>query len=452
MSKPKRRAVGITRVSFEGGRQEARLYSYDTQADAIRTSCEQQGLTVEWIGRERAVSGGADLVNRPELSRALEAVEAGEADVIVAAYADRFFRSLAVQAEVIERVERAGGELLALDHGRLTNGNAAQRLQANMLGSIAQFFREQGREKSKVGQAAAVARGAVPWSRTPLGYARRSDGTLEPNAPEVELVRECFRKRLTGESHMAIREWLQSQGIDRSPRGVQQLLESRIVLGEVHFGDLENLHAHEAIVDRDLFAAVQRMRIPRGPQPKSDRLLARLRILRCGSCGSPMGTMVMRRQGDYAIYRCGSHNDCTKRVTIAAQITEAWIWDRVKERLSGHQGSATGGDAAQRLAGDRDVAQERLDQAVRSLGAAGLLGEPASVETLAELRIERDRRQEALDELPPAAGAALTVKVDDDLPDGVRRDLIRATIRSVTVAPSGPGGLRGVDRLAIAFH
>jgi len=398
------------------------------------------------------VSGGADLVNRPELSRALEAVEAGEADVIVAAYADRFFRSLAAQAEVIERVERAGGELLALDHGRLTNGSAAERLQANVLGAIAQFYREQGREKSRVGQAAAVARGAVPWARTPLGYTRRPDGTLEPNAAEVELVRECFRRRLAGESHMAIRGWLGEQGVDRSPRGVQQLLESRVVLGELHFGDLENLHAHEPIVDRELFAAVQRMRIPRGPQPQSDRLLARLRVVRCGTCGSPLGTMVMRRQGDYAVYRCGSHNDCPRHVTVAAELTERWVWARVKERLAGAQGSATGGDAAVRLAMERDRAQEHLDRAVRSLGAAGLLGETASVETLTQLRAERDRRQKALDDLPPTAGLGLTVRVDDDLPVGVRRDLIRATVRAVTVAPSRPGGVRGVDRLAIEFH
>ena len=86
MAEAKRRAVGITRVSFEGGRQEPRLHSFVTQAAVIRASCEQQGMTVEWIGQERVVSGGADLANRPELSRALAAIEAGEADVIVAAY------------------------------------------------------------------------------------------------------------------------------------------------------------------------------------------------------------------------------------------------------------------------------------------------------------------------------------------------------------------------------
>ena len=49
-------------------------------------------------------------------------VEAGEADHIVVAYFDRLVRSLKVQLEVIKRVEHAGGEIYAIDHGRLTNG------------------------------------------------------------------------------------------------------------------------------------------------------------------------------------------------------------------------------------------------------------------------------------------------------------------------------------------
>jgi hypothetical protein len=233
---------------------------------------------------------------------------------------------------------------------------------------------------------------------------------------------------------------------------VQQLLASRVVLGEIHFGALVNLHAHEPIIDRDLFAAVQRMKVPRGRQPRSDRLLARLKVLRCGSCGSPLGTMRLPRQGDYPIYRCGSHNDCDGHVTIAAEPTEAWVWDQVKAHLADAEGRARGDDTAGRLAWERDQAQEQLDRAVRSLGGAGLLDEAASVETLAELRAERDRRQEALDRLPPAAGLDLVVRVDDDLPVAVRRDLIRATVQSVTVAPSGAGRPRGIARLAIAFY
>ena len=61
-------------------------------------------------------------------------VEAGQADHIVVAYFDRLVRSLKVQLEVIERVEQAGGEIFALDHGKLANGTAATRLSTNMMG------------------------------------------------------------------------------------------------------------------------------------------------------------------------------------------------------------------------------------------------------------------------------------------------------------------------------
>jgi DNA invertase Pin-like site-specific DNA recombinase len=213
MGKAHRRAIGITRVSVEGLRQEDRLYSYDTQAEAIEESCRREGIDVVYVGKERAVSGGADLSDRPELSRALGALERGEAEVIVAAYFDRFFRSVAVQAQVIERVERAGGGLLALDHGRLTNGTAAERLQANVFGAVAQFYREQSGEKSRAGQAAAGGPRGGAVGASPLGYVRRQDGTLEPSPEEVPLVRECFELRAACASIMAIRKVLAERGV-----------------------------------------------------------------------------------------------------------------------------------------------------------------------------------------------------------------------------------------------
>ena len=53
-------------------------------------------------------------------------VEAGEADVVVVAYFDRLVRSLAVQAEVVERVEQAGGAILAVDVGEVASGHGVQ--------------------------------------------------------------------------------------------------------------------------------------------------------------------------------------------------------------------------------------------------------------------------------------------------------------------------------------
>jgi DNA invertase Pin-like site-specific DNA recombinase len=262
-------------VSVEGDREV--VHSYATQAARIEQDCERASVELLYVGRERNVSGGANLANRPELSRAVEAVEAGNADIIVAAYFDRFFRSLEVQGEVIGRIERAGGELLTLDHGRLTNGTPANRLQANIVGAMAQFFREQTTEKSAAGQAAAVARGATPWARIPLGYTRENGKLLVDEATKP-IVQRVFDMRAEGVSISQIRKFLAEHGVERSHRGVQVMLASRIYLGEIHFGKLHNYEAHPAIVDKELWDRVQRMVVARGRQPSSDRLLARLGV------------------------------------------------------------------------------------------------------------------------------------------------------------------------------
>jgi DNA invertase Pin-like site-specific DNA recombinase len=80
------------------------------------------------------VSGGTPLDKRDGLRRAVEAVEALEADVIVAAYFDRLVRSLRVQDDLVSRVEAAGGQVLAVDVGRVTNGSAVCGSRAPCLG------------------------------------------------------------------------------------------------------------------------------------------------------------------------------------------------------------------------------------------------------------------------------------------------------------------------------
>jgi DNA invertase Pin-like site-specific DNA recombinase len=82
------------------------------QRQRIEAACEREGFNLLESLPEMDVSGGAALAERPGLSRAVAMVEAKDADVIVVAYFDRLVRSLSVQAEVVERVERAGGAIL----------------------------------------------------------------------------------------------------------------------------------------------------------------------------------------------------------------------------------------------------------------------------------------------------------------------------------------------------
>jgi hypothetical protein len=95
------------------------------------------------------VSGKLPLARRPGLSKAIEMVEAGEADQIVVACFDRLVRSLKVQLEVIERVEHAGG-------------GGARRL---------------------------------PNSRVSRGYVRDQDGVLVVERTKARIVVQAFMRR-----------------------------------------------------------------------------------------------------------------------------------------------------------------------------------------------------------------------------------------------------------------
>jgi hypothetical protein len=64
------------------------------------------------------------------------------------------------------------------------------------------------------------------------------------------------------------------------------MLRSRMYLGEIHFGEVHNTHAHEAIIrDRGLFERVQRRTVSRGRRAKSERLLAHLGVGGAGRAG-----------------------------------------------------------------------------------------------------------------------------------------------------------------------
>ena len=104
-----------------GDRDEETFHSPKAQLARAKVWSEDQGNRVVAAFEEIDVSGKLPLARRPGLLKAIEMVEAREADHVVVAYFDRLVRSLKVQLEVIERVEQAGGEIYAIDHGT-TNG------------------------------------------------------------------------------------------------------------------------------------------------------------------------------------------------------------------------------------------------------------------------------------------------------------------------------------------
>jgi DNA invertase Pin-like site-specific DNA recombinase len=431
-----------------GGRSGESFVSPDQQRDRIRDACKAQGLRLVDTFEELDVSGKRPLEKRPGLFRAVRMIEADRAEVIVVAYMDRLVRKLKVQLEVVERVERAGGEILTLDHGALTNGNALQRLSSAMLGAFNEYQATAGGERSHEGKVKAVSRGVAPFPNLPLGYRRRDDQGTELDPETAALAAEAFRLRSQGSPIREVREYLRAHGVPLSYHGVQAMLCSRFSLGELHFGSLVNLDAHPALIDAATWNRAQRQRVPRGRRPKSDRLLARQGVLRCGTCDARMVIGSTDQRGKrYAMYRCPPVSDCPRRVTISADVAEQAVEDEVRRLLQGMRGKATAKSGAAEAAREYERLQAQLESATRVALGAGIEGEAATIERLAELRQARDNALEQLVELQDIDAAAFVVDVDADwnlLTLEERRALIRAVVARAVVKPG-----RGLDRISI---
>jgi DNA invertase Pin-like site-specific DNA recombinase len=441
---PQRKAIGVVRVSRVGGREGESFVSPSEQRERIAQACKREGLKLVDTLEELDVSGGAPLAKRPGLSRAVELIEAGKADTLVVAYFDRLVRSLTVQADVVSRVEDVGGAILAVDVGRVTNGTSAQWLSATMLGAVSEYTRRMIAERTADAKRAAVERGEPPFAAVPPGYRLDKKRRIHPSK-DAALVREAFKMRADGVSLRQVHRYLLQHGVKRSFHATQKMLGSRFYLGELRFGKLVNPNSHEAIIDADLWHRVQQTRSTRGRRGKSDRLLARLGVLRCASCGSRM--VVSQYGKGQHVYRCSPTGQCEQRMTISALIAERAVEDALKEHLAGIKGRARGDQGLAAAQNEVERIEKQLDAAV--LAFDGLDDVEAVREKLAGLRDKRDRARATLADLQANVVPALTITIEDwdDLTPEEQRALIRATLERVDVSPG-----RGAERLTFTYR
>jgi DNA invertase Pin-like site-specific DNA recombinase len=129
-------ALGYIRVSTL--EQADRGASLDAQRAALTAEAERRG----WELRVMADEGvSAKTMNRPALQEALQLLDAGKADHLMAIRLDRVSRSVADFAGLIDRSQRRGWGLVLLSPN-LDTSTPEGRFTANVLASAAQYERE----------------------------------------------------------------------------------------------------------------------------------------------------------------------------------------------------------------------------------------------------------------------------------------------------------------------
>jgi site-specific DNA recombinase len=261
-----------TRVSTDQGLEQD-FNSLDAQYDASQAYIRSQAHTGWTLLRAKYGDGGFSGGNtdRPALQRLLHDVRAGKVDVIVVYKVDRLTRSLADFAKLVELFDQHDVSFVSVTQ-QFNTTTSMGRLTLNVLLSFAQFEREVTSERIRDKIAASKRKGLWVGGMAPLGYDTK-DRKISINEAEADRVRTIFRSYLRLGSLSLLMADLRQQGIVTKVRTLKSgatvggipftrgplahLLRNRFYIGEVIFKGEVLAGEQPAIVERDLFDAVQ---------------------------------------------------------------------------------------------------------------------------------------------------------------------------------------------------
>ena len=281
------------------------------------------------IGIFRDIQSGLD-IDRPQYQAALTLAKSRGFDQLVVYRYDRSGRDDAEYMGMLRDFAKLGITLVS------ASGESPDPLYQKLAGVLA--WDESRRISIRVtGSKMARFENGYWSSKPPFGFVteRQPEGgsILVPKQGEAELIPQMFEMYASGKNSLReVQRWLNANLVEKqkSRRGIDQILQSRVYLGEVPYGRYvdSEFHArpetpawspgkHQALVELDVFDRVQRILqsnkrsygkgskgVP-GPSrggPNARYLFTGLAY--CGVCGSRfIGSPSGRNK--WPIYRCG---------------------------------------------------------------------------------------------------------------------------------------------------
>ena len=404
------RAVAYVRVSDAS---QIEGHSLDAQVRLFRHLCTTKGWEPTAVYREEGRTAHVDAIaKRPVFRQLLDDAANGLFDVVVVHTLDRWARNLRVQLEAMAMLTKAGVGFVSISE-QIDWSTAHGRLQAQILGSFAEYFSESlsNHIKKGVSERALQGRhlGSVPFGYLPCSLAgcdSEHPGGVHVVEREAAAVRTLFRRYATGATTcVRLAAWMNHEGFRTRNRhrfggeeaegrfftnaSVKTILKNPFYAGRVrHRGDLLD-GAHDSLVSWAMFEQVQaNLKRNSGrsmtltPHPAREYLLKGL--VRCVHCGMPMWAQTYQNGARYyrehrgsrgegacvnagGAVRCEVVDEQVGRLIESLVLPEDWL-DAVLERISLR-------DEVARVQTEREQVQEKL----RRLGKAfvdGMVDEP----------------------------------------------------------------------------
>jgi site-specific DNA recombinase len=266
------RCAVYTRKSSEHGLEQDfnSLHAQRESAEAyIKSQAHEGWKLVRARYDDGGLSGGT--MERPALQRLLADIAASLIDVVVVYKVDRLTRSLTDFAKLVETFEAHGVSFVSVTQ-QFNTTTSMGRLTLNVLLSFAQFEREVAGERIRDKFAASRRKGMWMGGNVPLGYdvAGRRLVVNEAEAKTVKLIFErylelgCVRvlraelDRVDIRSKRRVAETGRMIGGGAFSRGaLYYLLRNRVYRGQAVHKGVAHPGEQEAIIDEDLWEAVQ---------------------------------------------------------------------------------------------------------------------------------------------------------------------------------------------------
>jgi site-specific DNA recombinase len=481
-----KRAVIYDRISSdrEGAGVKVEDQETDNRALAARLGLE----VVEGIGYPKpdgvftdndisAYSGKP----RPGYRALLDAIRAGQVDVVLTLHTDRLHRprEWAELEEYIDLSERYGIATHTVRAGTLDLSTSSGRMTARIHAAVNRAETEHQIERLRDARVHKAARGGWGGGRRPFGYDLTPDPndrrpqprhTLVINEREADALRWAASETLAGTSLSAVCAKLNAKGIRTSTGKEWKPTELRRALVRPSTAGLmqhqtcgqkqrrgEHHHTEEcspivgkaewtAILDEDIWRGVRA--VLGDPDRRTNTSTGRRWLLaglaHCGVCGAPVKSFSAsaRRRPTRPVYTCRSGKHVIRTAeevdSFVEQVVVGILVKRGAELLAPDQ---TGDTTALHL---RDAAlRARLEEYERLAGAGAI--EPSSfVRITADIRRQREEVTEQLaamsrgSVLAGVADAADPAKVWAGLDLSRKREIIRV-LMTVTILPSRRG-------------
>jgi DNA invertase Pin-like site-specific DNA recombinase len=277
------RCAIYTRKSSDEGLEQSfnSLHAQRDACEAYIASQKHEG----WLLSPKAYddggrSGGS--MERPALEKLLEEIQSGLIDIVVVYKVDRLTRSLADFAKLTELFDAHGASFVSVTQ-QFNTSTSMGRLTLNVLLSFAQFEREVAGERIHDKITLSKRRGMWMGGLAPLGY-DGIDHKLVVNKAEAHTVRFIYMQYLEFASVAALKRSLDAKGIVSKRRhfkdgriqggvpisrgALYQILRNRLYRGQIAYRGEVHEGNHVAILEPELWDAVQARLIRQSAKPR----------------------------------------------------------------------------------------------------------------------------------------------------------------------------------------